>query len=838
MTDGAAQTGSAKRRHLAERRKAVGLTQEQLAALLGVERTTVVRWERGQTDPLPWLRPMLAGALEVSADRLEELLAVGGAPPDPQGRAAAVPRQLPPAVANFTGRAAELAALTRMLDDSGGTAGPVVVSAIGGTAGVGKTALAVHWGHDVAGRFPDGQLYVNLRGYDPDQPMPATDALAGFLASLGMAGQDIPADEADRAAQYRSLLAGKQMLIVLDNAATVEQVRPLLPGHPECRVVVTSRDSLPGLIARDGARRLDLNLLPLADAIELLRQLIGARADAEPAAVTELAEQCARLPLALRVAAELAVARPAAPLRDLVAELSDRQRRLDELSVDGDPRTAVRAVFSWSYAQLDDDTARAFRLAGLQPGADFDVHALAALAGRALGQADRALGTLMRSHLLQAASPDRYCMHDLLRAYARELAVADDAADSCHQALTRLFDYYLATAAAAMNLVYPAEARQRPPTPASSAAMPTLASEAYARAWLDRERANLVAAVVHCAGHGWPDHASGLAATLFRYLMNGSHLAEARTVYGHVLQAAGRSGDAAAEAEALNGLGGIGIMSGHFRDAAGHYRAALERYRRCGDHAGQARVLQNLGVTEDYLHNYRSASEYHRQAIAAFEDAGNSLGAARALADLAGAETDLGCYDQAAEHLQRALPVLRDAEHGDEARALTALGLLSLRRDQLAQAADFYEQALRIYRRIGEPGAIATGLFNLGEVSLRQRGYQQAIGYLREALALHRKVGGQYGETLTLRSLAQALQGAGQPDAARAELTSALRLAAETGNTYQQASAHRDLAESHRAAGQDRQACYHWQQALTLFSQLGASEADDVREQLAVASAG
>ena len=336
--DGSAQ-GPVRRPRLAQRRKALGLTQESLAALLAVERSTVIRWERGETEPLPWLRPKLAKALQVSADRLEELL---GGDSDGDGAATAAPRQLPAMVAHFTGRAAELRALARVLDDAGAP-GTVVISAIGGTAGVGKTALALHWAHQAARRFPDGQLYVNLRGYDPDRPMPATDALAVFLRALGVSGPDIPADEPERAARYRSLLAGRRVLVLLDNAGSAEQVEPLLPGSATCAVLVTSRDSLPGLLVRYGAARLDLDLLPPGDAVALLRELIGDRARAEPEAVATLADRCGRLPLALRVAAELAAARPGVPLPDLAAELADEQRRLDVLDAGGDSRTAVRA---------------------------------------------------------------------------------------------------------------------------------------------------------------------------------------------------------------------------------------------------------------------------------------------------------------------------------------------------------------------------------------------------------------------------------------------------------------------------------------------------------------
>jgi DNA-binding SARP family transcriptional activator len=303
----------------------------------------------------------------------------------PTASQAVRPQELPASVAGFLGREEELAALSGLLDWSAERTPPaIVISMIGGTAGVGKTTLAVQWAHRVAERFPDGQLYVNLRGYDPDQPMTPGDVLAGFLRALGVGSQDIPAEENERAARYRSLLAGRRMLVVLDNARSEEQVRPLLPGSPSCAVVVTSRDSLAGLVARDGAMRLELDLLPLDKAVSLLRALIGGRVDDDPGAAATMAEQYCRLPLALRVAAELAVDRRAVPLPELVGELADRQRRLELLDVGGDIRTAVRAVFSWSLQHLDANVARAFQLLGLHPGSDFDAYAATALTGTGL----------------------------------------------------------------------------------------------------------------------------------------------------------------------------------------------------------------------------------------------------------------------------------------------------------------------------------------------------------------------------------------------------------------------------------------------------------------------
>ena len=292
-----------------------------------------------------------------------------------------IPRELPPDVSAFTGRTAALATMDDLLTalDDGPTA--TLIAVLAGTAGVGKTALAVHWAHQVADRFPDGHLYADLRGYDPEQPMTSAEVLARFLRTVGVAGLDIPYALAERAARYRSLLAGRRMLVILDNAGSTEQVRPLLPGTPSCPVLVTSRDSLAGLVARHGARRLDLDLFTRPESVQLLRGLLGDRADAESTAVRSLAQLCTGLPLALRIAAEVANDRPFVSLTELVAEFSDVQTRLDLLDAGADERTGVQAVFSWSYRRLPAAAARMFRLLGDHPGPDIDVRAAAALAG-------------------------------------------------------------------------------------------------------------------------------------------------------------------------------------------------------------------------------------------------------------------------------------------------------------------------------------------------------------------------------------------------------------------------------------------------------------------------
>jgi tetratricopeptide (TPR) repeat protein/DNA-binding SARP family transcriptional activator len=797
----------------------------------------------------------------------------------PAGRPSrVVPRELPAPVAHFAGRANELAALTGLLEQSGQEIHQaVVISAIGGTAGVGKTALAVRWAHQVIERFPDGQLYVNLRGYDPGRPVTAADTLAGFLRALGIPARDIPAEQDERAAWYRSLLAGRRVLVILDNARSEEQVRPLLPGTPGCVAVVTSRHALVGLIARDGARRVDLDLLPLADAVSLLRVLIGGRVDADPDAVAVLAGWCCRLPLALRLAAELAVGRPAASLASLVGELcglAGQQRRLDLLDAGGDPRTAVRAVFSWSYRNLDADTARTFRLAGLHPGADLDPYAAAALTGATLGQAGRMLGVLTRAHLIQNAGPGRYSMHDLLRAYAAEQA-AQDGEKEQQAALTRLFDYYLATAAAAADTLFPAERHRRPRIlPATPA--PPVTDPAAALAWLDEQRATLVVVAAMTAGHGWPSHATRLAVTLYRYLEGGGHYPEAITIYTHARHAAHRTGDHAAEANVLINLGVTDTRMGRYQQATSHYQQALALFSQAGDGLGQARALGNLGSAELLLGRSQQAAGYLQQALTLYRQASDRVGEARALNNLGTADELRGRYQQAADHHRQALDLTRElgdrvgetetlinlghicerqgryqqaADHHQqalglsrqighracEAHALANLGDVSLRQGRYQQAADHHQQALDLSRQIGNRACEIHALINLGDISLRQGRYQQAADHHQQALGLSREIGNRNGEAEALNGLGEVFLATGRPRHAQAQHATALGLASQAGDKYEQAGAHNGLGHAHHAAGDRSQARHHWEQALALFTDLGVPESDHVRAQLTAA---
>ncbi|HTZ91694.1 MAG TPA: BTAD domain-containing putative transcriptional regulator [Streptosporangiaceae bacterium] len=748
-----------------------------------------------------------------------------------------VPRELPAATTSFTGRDPELTALDAFLASQPASPVPtVLITAIDGTAGVGKTALAVQWAHRNTDLYPDGQLYVNLRGYDSAQPLSATDALAGFLRALGVAGQEIPPGEAERAALFRSRLAGRRMLVVLDNASDVEQVRPLLPGTPGCVAIVTSRDALAGLVARDGAKRLDLDLLALSDAVLLLRALIGSRVDAEPEAAVALAAHCCRLPLALRVAAELAATRPSDPLADLAAELADRQQRLDLLGASGDPRTSVRAVFSWSLRHLDPDTASAFRLVGLSPGLDFDAYAAAALTGTSLKTARLLLDQLTRANLIQRATTGRYAMHDLLRDYARELAAVDETSDAQREALTRLFNYYLHATATAMDALYPAEQHQRPDTPALAALAPRLTEPDRSRAWLAAELACLVAVAGHAASHGWPTHAVQLSSLLFRYLDADGRLSEAVAIHDHARGAARQIGDVSAEAGALTSLAAAELRQGSDQHAARHLEQALALRRQIGDRVGETRTLGNLGILAYFQGRYEQAAANYQLALNLSRDTGNRIGEVTSLTNLAGAQSRLGRFEDAADCLQLALSLSREVGNQDgEAYVLVNLGEVSLRQGLYEQAAPYLQQGLALCLDTGDRVAEAAALSGLGELHLRQGRFEDAARILSQALALSRETGARTAEIDVLNSLGETSLATGDHDQARIHHSVALALAKRAGDTYLQARAHNGIGNAHHTGRNLEQACDHWRQALTIYAGIGAPEANQVRARLTAA---
>jgi DNA-binding SARP family transcriptional activator/tetratricopeptide (TPR) repeat protein len=734
------------------------------------------------------------------------------------------PAQLPADVPDFTGRTDQLRSLDALLS-ADGAARTVVISAVSGTAGVGKTALAVRWAHRVADRFPDGQLYLNLRGYDPDQPISPGNALAGILTALGVPGQDIPLELDDRAARYRTEISGRRMLIVLDNAGGVEQVRPLLPGTSTCVTMVTSRDSMAGLVALHGARRLDLDALPVTDAVALLHRLIGRRAETEPEATATLAHQCDRLPLALRLAAELAVSRPTSTIAALVAELCDLQRRLDLLAAGDDPRAAVQGVFSWSYQHLPAEIGRAFQLLGLHPGPDYDTHAAAALIGTTREEAQRRLDILVRAHLVHRTGSGRYSMHDLLRAYANRLANSESREDDRKTALTRLFDHYLAAAATAMQALRPDKQHRQDSGPLPA---PQFADTRLALAWLDAERAALVAACAHTASHGWPAHATALAATLYRYLVIGGYYPDAISINTHARHAARRTGDQADEAHALANLGNLHGRQGRYTEAADHHQQALTLFRAAGDLSGQARALNNLGILHWRPGRYTQAADHYRQALNLYRQIGHQVGQAHALTSLGNAYWRQGHYQQAADHHQQALALYRATGHQvGQGAAMAGLGAVYGRQGRHQQACDHLQQAGILFREIGHRVGEAIALTNLGDVYLHQGIPEQAAHQYQQALELFRETGDHVGEATALNGIGETTRA--QPEQARALHHAALTLAIRTGDRYEQARAHAGLTHSYHATGDLDQARHHQQQALSLYGDLDVPEAETFR---------
>jgi tetratricopeptide (TPR) repeat protein len=666
------------------------------------------------------------------------------------------------------------------------------ITVISGTAGVGKTALAVKFAHQACEVFPDGQLYVNLRGYDADQPMHTGEALAAFLRALGMPGPAVPSDVGERAAAYRSLLAGRRMLLVLDNARDANQVRALLPGSATCLVIVTSRNALAGLVARDGARRLSLDLLPLDDAERLLRELIGERARADPDATTRLATVCCRLPLALRVAAERAAARPGTGLAALADELAASQRRLELLDADGDGQTALRDVLSWSYRHLDAGTARMFCLLGLHPGQDFDDGAAAALAA-APAEAGGQLGSLARAGLIQpAAVPGRYGMHDLLRGYARELLDAGYGEELQQAALTRLFDHYMRTVAGATRTLFPARFQWRQCAPPDPSAVP-FTDPATARAWLDAETGNLPLVITYMARHRRRSDAARLADAAFPYLECSGRIIEATTACDHALRVARDTGDRAAEATALGNLGYACLMRGDYQQAARHLGRAVTLSRQATATAAEAMALGNLGVVHRRLGRYPQSAACQLRALALCRQLGDHWGEALALVRLAGAERRQGDLGEARERLRH---------------------------------------AARIYRRLGDWGGLAQALTHLGAVECRQGRHLQATRLHQRAAALFRRDDDRGGEADARNGLGEAMLALGHHEQARACHNEALSLAQQAGDLDQQARADHGLGHACLALGEAGEGRDHLRAALSRYAALGGPEAGDIRAEL------
>jgi DNA-binding SARP family transcriptional activator/tetratricopeptide (TPR) repeat protein len=619
--------------------------------------------------------------------------------------------QIPGDVAGFAGRRAELAALDAP------SARIVVVS---GTAGVGKTSLVVHWAHRVRDRFPDGQLYVNLRGFDPaGAPMPPAEAVRGFLDALGVSPQRLPAGVDAQTAMYRSLLADRRVLVVLDNAHDAEQVRPLLPGTPGCLAVVTSRNPLTGLVATQGARSLTLDLLTREEANQLLAQRLGAqRVRAEAAGADTIVDFCARLPLALAVAAARAIVDPDRPLAELARELG-AHRRLDTLD-GGDPSSNVRVVFSCSYRTLQPAAAELFRLLGLHPGPDAGEAAIASLAAVPVERARALLAELARAHLVGEATPRRYGFHDLLREYAAEQPFPDAAAgagSSRRAATARILDHYLRSAHAAAR-VLDSDRDSPDPSPAVDGVVPEEFADAQqAIAWVNAERAVLTRAVGAAGDAGFDVHAWQLASVLAGLFERCGHWHDWVVTQRAALAVVRRSGDAGREAAAHRVLGRAYVVVGDFGEGARHFRRALELFDRQGDDVGRARTHHNLAGLFERQGRFADALSHAEQALELCRAAGHRVGQASALGAVGWFRARLGDHRRSLAYSRRALELFQELQmrHG-EAATWDSIGYAYHHLGEHTDAAICYSRAVDLYRVAGDRYEEAASLRKLGDL--------------------------------------------------------------------------------------------------------------------------
>lgn len=703
-----------------------------------------------------------------------------------------IPHQLPADVRGFVDRANDLERLDIILtsgqDDSRGSAPCLIV----GTAGVGKTSFAVHWAHRMVDQFPDGQLYVNLHGYDAGPPVTPDQALERFLRALDTPSAAIPADVEARSAMYRSRLAGRRVLVVLDNASSAGQVRPLLPGTAGCLVLVTSRNQLPGLVAREGAHRLTLTTLAESESIALLRDVTG---DYRPAddldELAELARLCARLPLALRLAAERAAGRPQMPLRELISDLRDESVLWDALAAGSDDESdAVRTVFAWSYRALTPESSRLFRLLGLHPGPDFSAAAAAVLAGQPLAKVRRLLDELVGGHLLEQPASDRYQFHDLLRAYAIDQVRLEEDVRTGAAVLRRTLLWYLHTADAARAVIVP---DSRPaPLAASIAESERVGFASYddAITWYEQERANLIAAARAADQAAMYDLAWQLPATLHRIYANRNHSDDWRITGDIALRAARHLAERAGEADILEGFGKIYTQSHDLRRGIEFHEAALAIRQEIGDLAGQASSHNGIGLA---LLRARRLPE----AMTRFERT-------RSLA------TEIGSTAW-------------------EAVATNNLANVYLADGRLETAEQLLSHGLALYRERGDRGAEGDALRCASQIQRGLGRLDEALESITDALAIARDCGNQTWEAWWLVELARVRTELGQPADALESCHRAAIMQRRLGDRSREADAWEAAGEAYRALGRPREAADFFRQAVASYRDVGA------RWQLAVA---
>ena len=817
------------------------LTQEELAEAAGLSPRSISDLERGVSRTAHKdTGVLLADALSLAGPlRILFVAAARGKTPAAEvlaareevgpGTFAAATRALPRDSAAFTGRQAELAWLIGTVAATAADGQVVRIHAVDGMAGVGKTTFAVHAAHLLAGSFPDGQFFLPLHAHTAGQrPVGPADALASLLLTAGVPAAQIPPGLDARAGRWRDHVAGKKILLLLDDAAGHEQVRPLLPGTAGSLVLITSRRRLTAL---EDATVISLDTLPPGEATVLLGRL-AARERISPGdvAVAEITRLCGYLPLAIGMLASQLRHHPAWTTGQLAADLAAARDRLELMQAEN---LSAAAAFGLSYTDLTPGQQRLFRRLGLVPGPGIDAYAAAALGETSLDQARRHLAGLYDQHLLAEPAPGRYQLHDLLREHARALAAADDPAGST-AAIGRLLDYYLYTAdVAGRHFITCAIAYRRPPPGPRPAHAPDLSALGQAGAWLEAERANLHAAADYAASRAYFPHALAIPAAMSGFLAARGHWDQSAALNQTALAAARQAGDRLGEADTLAGLGVMQRETGDYAAAAASLAQAPAIYGDLGDRPGQAYALNELGWLRTLAGDYPAAAACHQQALALARSASDRLAEAATLNDLGLVQLTMGDYPAAAAGLQRALALFRDVgdQHG-QAFALNCLGIVQQETGDYLAAAASQQQALALSRDLGYHHGQAYALNDLGVVQRETGDYAAAAASHRQALALFRDLGNVLGQAEALNRLGELATRTSATGQARERHTQALAIARETGAPLEQARALEGLGQARLQDGNPGQAAALLRQALAIYQRIGAPGAQRVRETL------
>jgi tetratricopeptide (TPR) repeat protein/transcriptional regulator with XRE-family HTH domain len=827
---------------LRQLRDDAGLTQEELAEAAQVSQRAVSDLERGiNRTARKDTAQLLAGALGldgqacnlfVAAARgrgtVEAVLAALQAAP-PGAFAAAATRALPRDTAAFTGREAELSRLVAAFDGLSASAGVVGIHAIDGMAGIGKTSFAVHAAHRLAERFPDGQFFLPLHSHTAGQrPVDPADGLASLLLAAGLAAAQIPPGLEARAARWRDHVAGRKILLVLDDAAGHEQVRPLLPGAAGSLVLVTSRRRLTALA--DSAV-ISLDTLVPAEAATLLTRL-AARAGIDTAnpAVGEITRLCGYLPLAIGLIAGQLKHHPARTVGQLAADLAAATDRMALLQAEN---LSVTAAFDLSYQDLTEDLQRLFRRLGLIPGPSFDAYATAALDGTSLAFARSSLDELYDQHLITETAPGRYRLHDLLREHARALAATDDPAER-DAAAGRLLDYYLHTALAAGRHfdTWASTFRQQPPG-SPPAHVPDLAPFGQSVAWLEAERANLHAAADYAANRGRSRHAFAIPVAISGFLDTRGHWDQSAALHQSALAAARQSGDRLGEADTLSTLGSLQRDTGDYPSATASLARALALYREAGDLPGQGYMLMQLGLVQVLTGDYPAATVGYQQALTLMRGLGSRRGEAWVLDGLGLVQQLTGEHAAAAASQQQALALFDNLGdlHG-QAYALNSLGVIQEETGDYPAAAASQQQALALFHDIGHRLGQAHALNDLGLVQQQTADYPAAAASHQRAMALFSDLGNPLGQAEALNRLGELSLRTSATGQARDRHTQALAIARDISAAPEEARALEGIGNSHLRDGNPGLATAYLQQALTISRRIGAPGARRIEETL------